>query len=1085
MRVYELAKELGKTNKELLSIVTEKDASVKSHSSSLTEELANFIRSKVNAGTNTQKAESSKPIQTNVLATDKTAGKTGSDVQVKNMNKDRNKNTSKDATPVDSVEKVHDKTQEKAQAEHHAKPAVAEEKKEVKKKLTAVFRPQNAQHSGKNRPYGSKSSDGKFAHGQKRQDSKGDSAQHSHPTDKSTHSVKSDGSHSAKEAQQKMLQQAKKDGQMEISKDSKLESKELKTDLTKVTKEQNVTAQKPEGLETKSEQTKTPQANTEHTKKEEPKTIASIEHKTVDNTSSPRVNVYDNLKLQKAEPIKPIRNIFENNPRARMDATGRSNRQGQNRFSDRGDGNRNQGNRSFGENRNQGNRGGDNSRGQGQQRNADNRNQNTQRDGKRNQGNRNFTDNRNQGNRAQNNRNFGEKSFDKAHKGFMDGYDKDKESTPRSFQKQKPASKPSMDAPLTKKAAPSRLSKNQFKNQKDDKKHRNEDGPAKGGRVTKHPFIMPVKKEEAKVEDIKEIVIPALITIKDLASKLKLNASSIVKKLFLKGEILTINTEIPFEKAEEIALEYDVICTQEEVIDEVQVLTEDVEDAPETLKPRPPVVCVVGHIDHGKTSLLDAIRNTHVTQREAGGITQHIGAYMVEINGQPLTFLDTPGHEAFTSMRMRGAQSTDFAILVVAADDGVMPQTVEAINHAKAAGIEIIVAINKIDKQGVNLDRVRQELAEHELISEDWGGSTVFCEVSAKTGLGIENLLEMILLTAELKELKANPDRMARGVVIEAKLDKGKGPVATVLVQKGTLRDGNFVSAGSSFGKVRAMMDHNGKRVKKATPSTPVEIQGLDSVPNAGDILMVGDSLANVKNNAEVFKNASKDKLIEETKAKLSLNDLFSKIKEGELKELPIIIKGDVQGSVEALKQSLLKLSNEEVTVRIVHSGVGAISESDVSLAAASNTIIIGYGVRIDPLAQTRASEENVDVKLYKIIYDAINDVESAMKGMLAPVFEEKVIGTAEIRKVYKASGIGSIAGSYVTNGKIQRGCKVRISRAGELIFEGNLAGLKRFQDDVKEVASGYECGLSFEKFNDIEELDTIEAYIMVEVPRK
>ncbi len=1042
MRVYELAKELGKTNKELLSIVSEKDASIKSHSSSLTDELVAYIRTKV-------------------------SGK---------------KSMSEKATASNEKKEGMQTIEEKS-----AKQSAPEEKKEGKKKLTAVFRPQNAQHASKNRAAVQRQTEGRYVPVQKNTGVKPAVSSSQHTEQKSvpkpTHSTKPDETHAASAAEEKKISSLS-NGKTEQNPANSAVSSENVHDFNKTS----------ESGEKKQE------IKTDATSLSKPKSV--IEGKVVDNTSTPRVNVYDNLKLQKAEPIKPVRNIFENNPQARSDANQRGqNRQSQSRFQDRGqrngEGNRNQprgehrqqGDRNFnrqgGENRNQGfQRGGDN-RNQGGQRSSENR------DFNRNQGgNRSFADNRNQGgNRTQSgNRNFTDRGFaDKSgHKGFQDGgYDKDKDAAPRTFQKQKPSSKPVMDSPLAKKTSASRLNKNQFKNQKDEKKNRTEDGPVKGAKVTKHPFIMPVKKEEAKVEDIKEIVIPALITIKDLASQLKLNASSIVKKLFLKGEICTINTEIPFEKAEEIALEYDVICTMEEVVDEVQVLTEDVEDAPETLKPRPPVVCVVGHIDHGKTSLLDAIRKTSVTAREAGGITQHIGAYMVEINGQMLTFLDTPGHEAFTSMRMRGAQSTDFAVLVVAADDGVMPQTVEAINHAKAAGIEIIVAINKIDKQGINLDRVRQELAEHELISEDWGGSTVFCEVSAKTRVGIENLLEMILLTAEMKELKANPDRMARGVVIEAKLDKGKGPVATVLVQKGTLKDGDFVSAGSSFGKVRAMMDHNGKRVKKAAPSTPVEIQGLDSVPNAGDILMVGESLANVKNNAEVFKNASKDKLIEETKAKLSLNDLFSKIKEGELKELPIIIKGDVQGSVEALKQSLLKLSNDEVTVRIVHSGVGAISESDVSLAAASNTIIIGYGVRIDPTAAARANEENVDVKLYKIIYDAINDVESAMKGMLAPVYEEKIIGTAEIRKVYKASGIGSIAGSYITSGKFQRGCKVRISRGSELIFEGNLAGLKRFQDDVKEVASGYECGLSFEKFNDIAEMDTIEAYIMVEVPRK
>lgn len=667
---------------------------------------------------------------------------------------------------------------------------------------------------------------------------------------------------------------------------------------------------------------------------------------------------------------------------------------------------------------------------------------------------------------------------------------KDKDEAPARNQRPalkkdaKPAS--NMDGSLVKKTTATRPNKNNFKEQKNDKRHRTEDGPSKGGKVSKHPFIMPVKKAvEIVAEDIKEIILPERMTIKDFATKLKLQPSAIVKKLFLKGQIVTLNTELSFEQLEEIALEYDIICTPEEKIDVIAELLKEDAESEDLMEKRPPVVCVMGHVDHGKTSLLDAIRSTNVTSHEAGGITQHIGAYMVKINDEPITFLDTPGHEAFTAMRMRGAMSTDIAILVVAADDGVMPQTVEAINHAKAAGVEIIVAINKVDKPSANIDRVKQELSEYELIPEDWGGSTIFCPVSAKTREGIENLLEMIILAAEVKELKANKTRKARGLVIEAELDKGRGPVATILVQKGTLRVGDFVAAGACHGKVRAMMNDKGQRVKEATPSTPVEILGLNNVPNAGEVLVATESDKEAKDFAATFISENKNKLIEDTKAKLSLDDLFTQIKAGNIKELPIIIKADVQGSVEAVKQSLSKLSNEEVAVKVIHGGVGAINESDVSLASASNAIIIGFNVRPDATAKASAEREKVDLRLYKIIYQAIEDVQAAMNGMLEPIYEEKVIGHAEIRQIFKASGIGNIAGSYILDGKFIRGCKVRITREGSQIFDGNLASLKRFKDDVKEVNTGYECGLVFEKFNDIQEFDLVEAYDMVEVPRK
>ena len=608
----------------------------------------------------------------------------------------------------------------------------------------------------------------------------------------------------------------------------------------------------------------------------------------------------------------------------------------------------------------------------------------------------------------------------------------------------------------------------------------------KGGKTinkTSKP-VKPVQPVEKKEDEIKTIILPDVMTIKELADKMKIQAAAIVKKLFLQGTMVTVNHEIDYDTAEEIAMEYNCIAEHEVKVDVIAELLKEDDDEDATLVARPPVVCVMGHVDHGKTSLLDAIRNTHVIAKEAGGITQHIGAYVVNIDGQKITFLDTPGHEAFTAMRMRGANSTDIAILVVAADDGVMPQTVEAINHAKAAGIEIIVAINKIDKPSANIERVKQELSEYELIPEDWGGSTVFVPVSAHTQEGMDQLLEMIILTAEVAELKANPKRKARGLVIEAELDKGKGPVATVLVQKGTLRVGDPIAAGSCYGKVRAMMDDKGRRVKEAGPSTPVEILGLSDVPNAGEIFVATDSDKEARSFAETFISQGREKLLEDTKAKMSLDDLFTQIKAGNLKEFGIIVKADVQGSVEAVKQSLLKLSNDEVVVKIIHGGVGAINESDVILASASNAIIIGFNVRPDATAKLTAEREGVNVNLYRVIYDAIADVEAAMKGMLDPVFEEKVLGHAEVRQTFKASGIGTIAGSYVLDGIFQRGCSVRITREGNQIFEGPLASLKRFKDDVKEVKSGYECGLVFEKFNDVQEFDQVEAYTMVEVPR-
>ena len=614
------------------------------------------------------------------------------------------------------------------------------------------------------------------------------------------------------------------------------------------------------------------------------------------------------------------------------------------------------------------------------------------------------------------------------------------------------------------------------------------DDQVKAKKTGKGAFIKP---EVVKVveETIKSITLPEVITIKELADKMKQKSADIIKKLFLKGQIVTLNTELSYEEAENIAVEYDILCEMEEKVDVIAELVQDSEvDEEKDLEARPPVVAVMGHVDHGKTSILDAIRNTNVTSREHGGITQSIGAYQVsvKVNGDSrvITFLDTPGHEAFTAMRMRGAQSTDIAVLVVAADDGIKPQTIEAINHAKAANTEIIVAINKIDKPTANIDKVKQELMAYDLVAEDYGGSTICCPVSAKTGEGLENLLENIALEADVLELKANPNRKAYGVVIEAELDKGRGSVARLLVQKGTLHIGDVVAVGSAFGKVRAMIDDKGRRIKKATPSMPVEILGLNSVPNAGEIFQVKDNEKEAKAYADTFVSEGKQRMVEESRKKVSLDALFDQIKAGELKDLPIVLKADVQGSVEAVRDSLQKIQNEEVQVKVIHSGVGAINESDINLAIASNAIVIGFDVKPDATAKDIAERENVDVRLYNIIYKAIEDIELAMKGMLAPVFEEKVIGHAEVRMIFKSSGVGVIAGSFVTDGKVQRGAKARLTRDGEQLFDGNIASVRHFKDDVKEVGTKQECGIVLESYTDIQEGDQIEVYIMEEVQR-
>ena len=597
------------------------------------------------------------------------------------------------------------------------------------------------------------------------------------------------------------------------------------------------------------------------------------------------------------------------------------------------------------------------------------------------------------------------------------------------------------------------------------------------------PAPAPVVEENVE-DEILEIQIADSISVKELAEKINKAPSAVIMELMKMGVMASANQEIDFETAEKVCETFDIIVEKAEEIDLLEeAFREEVDDEAD-LKERPPVVVVMGHVDHGKTSLLDAIRHSHVTAREAGGITQHIGAYTVSINDKPITFLDTPGHEAFTAMRMRGAQVTDIAILVVAADDGVMPQTIEAINHAKAAGVEIIVAINKIDKPGANPDRVKQELVEYGLVSEDWGGDTICVPVSAVSKEGIDNLLEMIILVAEMKELKANPNKRARGNIIEAQLDKGRGAVATVLVQSGTLNVGDPIVAGSSYGRIRAMMNDKGQKVKKAGPSVPVEILGLNEVPMAGDMFYVAESEKKARQVAESVIAKGREELIKDTPQKVSLDDLFNQIQSGSVKELNIVIKADVQGSVEAVKQSLEKLSNDEVRIRTIHGGVGAVTESDVMLASASNAIIIGFNVRPEASAKNVAEDQKVDIRLYRVIYNAIEDITAAMKGMLDPVYEEKIVGHAEIRQLFKASGVGTIGGSYVTDGKFVRNAKVRIVRDGIVVYDGELATLRRFKDDVKEVNAGYECGLLFNKFNDIKEGDIVEAFVMEEIKR-
>ena len=585
--------------------------------------------------------------------------------------------------------------------------------------------------------------------------------------------------------------------------------------------------------------------------------------------------------------------------------------------------------------------------------------------------------------------------------------------------------------------------------------------------------------ERARKQQLK-VLIPDSITVGELATRLKATATEVIKQLMKLGVMASINQEIDFDTAAIVADEMGAKVEKEVIVTIEERLIDDTDDDDTNLQPRCPVVVVMGHVDHGKTSILDRIRNAHVAAGEAGGITQHIGAYQVNVNGQDITFLDTPGHEAFTSMRARGANITDIAILVVAADDGIMPQTVESINHAKAAGVSIIVAINKMDKEGANPDRIKEELTKYDLVCEDWGGDVICVPVSAKTGEGIDELLENVLLVAEVKELKANPDRLAKGTVIEARLDKGRGPIATLLVQNGTLRQGDIIIAGTAVGRVRVMTNHKGRTVKAAGPSVPVEITGLAEVPSAGDIFNAVEDERLARELVEQRKHEQKQEQFNAYR-KVTLDNLFSQIAEGEIKELPIVVKADVQGSVEAVKQSLEKLSNNEVRVRVIHGAVGAVKESDVMLASASNAIIVGFNVRPDPVAAENAARDGVDIRLYRIIYDAIEEISTAMKGMLAPKYRDVEQGRVEVRQVYKISNVGMVAGSYVLSGKVTRGSKVRVVRDGIIIADDEIAGLKRFKDDAKEVAEGYECGISLEKFSDVKEGDIFETYIVEE----
>ncbi len=1023
IKVHELAKELGKQSKDILSFLQEKGIEAKAAQSSVEEDVAQMVKKAF--GTST-KTEEMKKEETTKEETTKEETTKAEDSKVENVKTESTKEEAEDNTP------------------------------KKKKKIIFVSNPQNSKIPGQ------------------RSNQNNQASTQARSNNQQQNQPKAQNSYRAKVQAQ---------AQMPVRPIKPLTPPSPTPSVQMVPSNRN---QQPKRSAQTTEGKAQNQAQAQVPVQEQP---SQNQKPQSENTSAER-NTRENRGQE---------NRYQNG----QDTRGRDNRNNRN-DNNRNDGNRNDNNRNDG-NRSDGNR-------------SDNNRNNNRNDGNRSQGgqyqnrggmnnNRPQSDRQNNFNRqgrpqsdrqnnfnrqgrpggenGQNDRRSGNGNSG-AGRGFGNGGRDNKGMNSSQFRDNKPSKAfvpetTGKDVEKKREEDKRRFSQEKDKRSKKDLIYEEEESlKNKPGR-----FIKPEKKKEEVVEEaIKVITLPESITIKDLADKMKMQPSVIVKKLFMEGKIVTVNQEISYEDAENIAMEYEILCEKEVKVDVIEELLKEEEENEADMVERPPVICVMGHVDHGKTSLLDAIRKTNVTDKEAGGITQHIGAYTVKAGERTITFLDTPGHEAFTAMRMRGANSTDIAILVVAADDGVMPQTVEAINHAKAAGIEIIVAVNKIDKPSANIDRVKQELAEYELIPEDWGGSTVFAPVSAKSGEGIEQLLEMILLTSDILELKANPKRRARGLVIEAELDKGRGPVATILVQKGTLHVGDFVSAGACSGKVRAMIDDKGRRVKEAGPSTPVEILGLSDVPSAGEVFLAHENDKTAKSYAETYQAQNKEKKLEETKGRMSLDDLFSQIKEGNLKELNLIVKADVQGSVEAVKQSLLKLTNEEVVVKCIHGGVGAINESDVILASASNAIIIGFNVRLDTTAKATAEREGVDVRLYKVIYQAIEDIEAAMKGMLDPVYEEKVIGHAEVRQIFKASAIGNIAGSYVLDGTFQRNCKVRISREGNQIFEGELKSLKRFKDDVKEVKAGFECGLVFEGFDQMQELDIVEAYIMVEVPR-
>lgn len=1031
IRIHALAKELGIQSKDVIGFLAEKNIEVKSVQSSVEGDVIEMVKQRfTKSGAAQGKDETKAETKAAPASEEKTEGKAKAEPERKIEEKPEGKQEMK----------PEGKTDAKAEGKAGAKP---EERPKKKSSITAVFNPQNSKmggrrskgqrqsgRSGSDRNHGQRSQNQNQGQGQNQRQNRPEQPVKSASERAEAVKAKFDKilgvdkqTAARQEAEQRAKQEAEQRAKQEAQQKLLAEQKQ---------KEQSLQAAHPEKGENQEKTSRSEgngrPAQTDRSPRQDRNDRPARSDRNDRNDRPARADRND----RNDRPARADRNDRNERP-VRSD---RNDRQGQNRYSnDRGNRNENERNN----NRNPQNNRSNNNRPQGDRNNQ-----------------------RVVGNRPKEQRNRFEQEINKMNQNAPAAEEPRKESRDNrrggNGQKQ-----------------------GRERNSGPRKQERFMNLEKNGGKKKKQqPAPAPVEKEEV----IKTITLPESLTIKELAEKMKVQASAIVKKLFLQGTMVTVNQEIDFDKAEEIALEYNCICEMEEKVDVIEELLKEEEEDESKMIKRPPVVCVMGHVDHGKTSLLDAIRNTHVIDREAGGITQHIGAYTVTCNGEKITFLDTPGHEAFTAMRMRGANSTDIAILVVAADDGVMPQTVEAISHAKAAGVEIIVAINKIDKPSANIERVKQELSEYELIPEDWGGSTVFVPVSAHTHEGIDSLLEMILLTAEVMELKANPKRLARGLVIEAQLDKGRGAVATVLVQKGTLKVGQPIAAGSCSGKVRAMIDDKGRKVKEAGPSMPVEILGLNSVPNAGEVFVSTETEKEAKNFADTFISQGREKLLEDTKSRMSLDDLFSQIKSGNVKELGIIVKADVQGSVEAVKQSLLKLSNEEVVVKVIHGGVGAINESDVSLASASNAIIIGFNVRPDAQAKASAEREGVDLRLYKVIYNAIEDVQAAMKGMLDPVFEEKVLGHCEVRQIFKASGVGNIAGSYILDGTFQRGCKVRIFREGEQIFEGNLASLKRFKDDVKEVRAGYECGLVFEGFNDIQELDTVEAYTMVEVPR-